>query len=225
MRAMILAAGRGQRMGALTDDTPKALLKAAGQYLIEYPLKALAKIGIQEIVINICYQREKIKSALGDGSRYGVEIHYSEEIEALETGGGIFQALPLLGNDPFIVLSCDVITNYFLQNLPRNPQYLAHIVLVDNPDFHPRGDFCLEGNRVYCGEENRLTFSNIGIYRPALFADCHPGKFRLGDVLIKAIRDGNVTGEHYQGYWQNLGTQAQLEKIELFPTILQQIAE
>jgi MurNAc alpha-1-phosphate uridylyltransferase len=130
MRAMILAAGRGERMQQLTAHTPKALLRVHGCYLIEYSIRALAKIGVQEIVINVCYKAEMIKSALGTGAKYGVTIVYSDELEALETGGGIFQALPLLGSDPFIVISCDLITSYPLQNLPKNIIILIFILKV-----------------------------------------------------------------------------------------------
>lgn len=206
MRGMILAAGRGVRMGALTENTPKPLLKVAGRYLIEYSILALTRIGVRDIVINICYHADQIKEALGDGSRYNANIHYSEEEEALETGGGIFQALPLLGDQPFIVLSSDVITDYPLEKLPQNPEQLAHLVLVDNPVFHPMGDFCLAGSQIYLAIQNQFTFGNIGIYRPELFADCHPGKFRLGDLLKEAVKNSQVTGEHYRGVWYNMGT-------------------
>ncbi|MEO8401159.1 MAG: N-acetylmuramate alpha-1-phosphate uridylyltransferase MurU [Gammaproteobacteria bacterium] len=214
MRGMILAAGRGERMGALTANTPKPLLKAAGLYLIEYSIFSLLKIGIEEIVINISYHGEQIKAALGDGERYGATFHYSEEPEALETGGGIFQALPLLGSEPFVVLSSDVATDYPLQKLPKEPDGLAHLILVDNPFFHPKGDFCLREKRLYRQTQNQFTFANVGVYRPELFIGCKPSKFRLGDVLIKAVERSDVTGEHYQGVWFNLGTPEELEKLK-----------
>lgn len=205
MRAMILAAGRGARMGELTAQTPKPLLKFAGKYLIEYSIEALLNINVRDIVINISYLGEQIKMALGDGSRYGARFYYSEETEALETGGGIVEALPLLGDEPFIVLSADVITDYPLHHLPTRLTRLAHLVLVDNPSFHPRGDFCLR-DQVVCREEvNNFTFGNIGIYHPELFVGCFPQKFRLGDLLLQAITEGCVTGEHYQGMWYNMG--------------------
>ena len=208
---MILAAGRGKRMAHLTNEVPKPLLRVKNHYLIEYPIYSLAKIGITEIIINVAYLKEHIKSTLGDGSRYGIVIRYSEEEEALETGGGIFKALPLLGYDPFIVVSCDIISDYPLQNLEKKLSHLAHIILVDNPDFHLNGDFCLQGNNVLCAGDSKLTFANIGIYRPELFADCKPGKFRLGDLLREAILAKQVTGEHYTGLWHNLGTPDQLQ--------------
>ena len=212
MRGMILAAGRGVRMGALTENTPKPLIKAAGKYLIEYSIESLTRLGVRDIVINICYHRDQIKKILGDGSRYGATFHYSEEEEALETGGGIFQALPLLGDEPFIVLSSDVITDYPLKQLPREPEHLAHLILVDNPSFHPRGDFCLTDQSIYLAEQNQFTFANVGIYRPELFANCRPGKFRLGDLIKQAVKNSQVTGEYYRGVWHNVGTPDDLGK-------------
>jgi len=212
---MILAAGRGVRMGSLTDHTPKPLLKAAGKYLIEYSIDALTKIGVREIVINICYHKDHIKKTLGDGSRYGATFYYSEEQEALETGGGVFQALPLLGDQPFIVLSSDIITDYPLSQLPKEPEQLAHLVLVNNPEFHPRGDFCLTDKKIYYTEQNQFTFANIGLYRPELFANCKPGKFRLGDLIKNAVKNSQVTGEHYEGVWHNVGTPEDLGTYEL----------
>lgn len=217
MRGMILAAGRGARMGALTADVPKPLLRVGDRYFIEYSILSLAKMGIRDIVINICYHREQIKAALGNGERYGVKIHYSEEQEALETGGGIYQALPLLGDKPFIVLSCDVISDFPLQTLPKEPEGLAHLVLVNNPPYNPKGDFCLADKKIYCGNDETLTFGNIGVYRPELFANSKPGKFRLGNLLKEAIQQDKVTGENYQGLWHNLGTPEDVAKIKELP--------
>jgi len=214
MRAMILAAGRGARMGALTAETPKPLLKIGGRYLIEFSIAALVKAGIRDIVINICYQSEKIKTALGDGARYGANFHYSEEVEALETGGGIFKALPLLGNDSFIVLSSDIVTDYPLKKLIEQPAKLAHLILVDNLTHHPRGDFCLAGDVLQRQAQNQFTFGNIGLYHPELFSACQPGKFRLGDLLIKTVKEtSQITGEYYQGIWHNVGTEADLSEL------------
>lgn len=212
MRAMILAAGRGERMRELTHATPKPLLRVGDRYLIEYSLEALARAGIQEVVINVCYLAAQIVSAIGDGERYGLRIQYSHEDVALETGGGIYQALPLLGNDPFLVLSCDVITGFDLKQLPTSPAGMAHLVLVDNPDFHPHGDFCLLGQRVCLGKESTLTFANIGIYRPEMFAHAKPGKFKLGELLKYYIAEQQVSGEYYQGLWHNIGTPTDIKK-------------
>jgi MurNAc alpha-1-phosphate uridylyltransferase len=209
---MILAAGRGSRMGRLTQHTPKPLLRLNQKYLIEYAIHSLVKIGVQDIVINICYLHEQIIKALGDGAKYGARIHYSIEDHALETGGGIFKALPMLGDDPFIVLSCDVISNYALQHLPAQPEGLAHIVLVNNPAFHMSGDFSLQGQKVMIAAKKSLTYANIGIYRKEMFAGCLPGKFKLGELLKKAVHRGQVTGEHFQGFWYNLGTETELNQ-------------
>ena len=206
MRAMILAAGRGERMGALTTHTPKPLLHVANHYLIEYSIRQLVSANIREIVINVSYHGDQIKTTLGDGEKYGAHIVYSEEVERLETGGGIVKALPLLGDEPFIVLSSDIITDYPLANLPTSPKYLAHLVLVSNPSFHPRGDFGLIDGFVDKQAEPTLTFSNVGIYRPELFSACELSHFRLGHLLFPAIDRKQITGEHYQGIWYNIGS-------------------
>lgn len=213
MRGMILAAGRGTRMGSLTEGVPKPLLRVAGYYLIEYSIRALVAADVREIVINVSYRGEQIKEALGNGERYGASIQYSEEETALETGGGIVKALPLLGKDPFIVLSCDVVSDFPLKTLPREPAKLAHIVLVDNPSFHPAGDFSLEGEEVGEQEKSTLTYANIGIFRPELFAGCQPGYFRLGDLLKKAVTEKKVTGNYFKGLWHNLGSPAELQTL------------
>ncbi len=213
MRGMILAAGRGMRMGSLTDKTPKPLLRVGKHYLIEYSIRAMAKADIREIVINVSYHREQIKAALGNGDRYGVAIQYSEEEERLETGGGIFQALPLLGDAPFVVLSSDIISEYALKNLPQEPDAFAHLVVVDNPLFHPKGDFSLDGKRISCDGSPTFTFSNIGVYRSELFSKCKPGYFRLGDLLMQAIAHQQVTGEYFGGQWFNIGDPEQLNAV------------
>jgi MurNAc alpha-1-phosphate uridylyltransferase len=216
MRGMILAAGRGSRMGHLTDQIPKPLLRLQGKYLIEYAIQSFVASDIKEIIINISYHKEKIKEALGDGRSYGVHIEYSEEENALETGGGIVKALPLLGDAPFIVVSADVISNFSLQNLPKNPEGLAHIVLVDNPSFNRQGDFALNGRHVSVASVAPFTYSNIGIYRKELFAGCQPLTFPLGDLLKKFVREQQVTGEYFKGTWYNLGTEEQLLELAKF---------
>lgn len=212
-RAMILAAGRGERMGALTATLPKPLIKVDGHYLIEYAIAAIRQAGIHEIVINVSWHADQIKSALGCGSHYGVKIHYSEEAERLETGGGIFQALPLLGTQPFLVMSSDIITDYPLRELSEQPQGLAHLVMVTNPVYNLAGDFGLNHGRIDTHVSQTLTFGNIGVYRPELFANCSAGYFRLTNVLNPAIAAGQVTGEHYQGWWHNIGTPADIEEV------------
>lgn len=212
MRAMILAAGEGQRMGELTQTSPKALLKVGGRYLIEYAIRALAQAGIHEIVINVCYLKEQIIAALGNGAHYGVNLVYSQEAQRLETGGGIIKALPLLGEAPFIVLSADIISDYPLQRLLQLPLKQAHLVLVNNPVYHPQGDFSLAADQlVYRGTNNPFTFANIGIYRPELFHGYPPVYCRLAAVWQQAIQQKEITGECYTGLWYNVGTPQELK--------------
>jgi N-acetyl-alpha-D-muramate 1-phosphate uridylyltransferase len=214
MKAMILAAGRGERMRPLTDNTPKPLLRVGGDYLIEYHLRALAKAGFETVVINHAHLGEQIEEALGDGSRYGLSITYSPEGSALETGGGIFHALPLLGEEPFLVVNGDIWTDFPLERLKIQSLQLAHLVLVDNPPQHTKGDFALQEGRVSETEGERFTFSGIGIYRPELFAGCKPGAFPLAPILRRAMAAGQVSGEHYQGRWYDIGTPERLAQLD-----------
>ncbi len=218
MKAFILAAGRGERMRPLTDHTPKPLLVAGGKRLIEYHLTALVAAGVTDIVVNHARLGAQIEEALGDGSRYGAHIRYSAEGDhVLETGGGIVKALPLLGAAPFIAVNADVWTDYSFADLPRQPDGLAHLVLVDNPAHHATGDFMLRDGKVYSeGEECRLTFSGIGVYRPELFADCAPGVFPLAPLLRRAMQQGRVSGEHYSGHWLDIGTPQRLQELDEF---------
>lgn len=213
MRAMILAAGRGERMGELSKLNPKPLLRIGDRYLIEYSIASLVNAGITEIVINVSYLAEQIKSALGDGGRYGVQIIYSEEKERLETGGGILKALPLLGSEPFVVMSGDIITDYPIKQLPSKPNGLAHLVLVNNPDFHPDGDFGLQNGVIVRDSKPTFTFGNIALYHPDLFVDCKPGHFSVNQLLFAAMKHQLVTGELYGGTWHNVGTEAQLHAL------------
>ncbi len=218
MRAMILAAGRGERMRPLTDTTPKPLLPVAGKPLIHYHIEAFAQAGIADIVVNLAWKGVMLREALGDGSRFGVRLHYSDEgTEALETGGGIFKALPLLGNDPFIVVSGDIWTRFPLESLMSRPARddLAHFVLVPNPSFHVRGDFSLSGNRVGHAEHGRHTYANIGVLDPSFFEGCAPGRFPLAPIMRQQIAAGRVSGELYTGAWRNIGTPAQLAELDL----------
>ena len=212
MHGMILAAGRGERMGELTAQTPKPLLRVAGHYLIEYAISSLVKAGIHDIVINISYHGEQIKAALGDGKRYGATFFYSEEKERLETGGGIFQALPMLGKETFLVMSSDIITDYPLKQLSSKRDSLAHLIMVDNPTYHPRGDYGLLADKIDLHAHPTFTFASIGLYHPDLFSGSKPGHFRLTQVLVPAIMKGQVTGEHYSGVWYNIGTQDDLDE-------------
>ncbi len=212
MRAMILAAGRGERMRPLTDCTPKPLISVGRYRLIEYHLLRLARAGFTEVVINHAWLGEQIEAALGDGARYGLRIFYSPEGEALETGGGIFQALPLLGDAPFLVVNGDVWTDYPFQRVRElSLSGLAHLVLVDNPPQHPRGDFHLSAGRVLAAGEPKFTFSGIGVYHPDVFAGCSQGRFSLVPLLLKSMESGLVSGEHYDGVWHDVGTVERLQ--------------
>lgn len=213
MNAMILAAGRGERMRPLTDRTPKPLLPVNGRPLIEYTVRALAQGGFSDIVVNHAHLGNQIEAALGDGAAYGVRIRYSPEPEgALETGGGIVRALTLL-DDEFVVVNGDIWTEYPFARLHGRLQHLAHLVLVDNPEHHPQGDFCLQGGQVAAGGGQRLTFSGIGVYRRALFAALPAGRRALAPILRDAMAAGAVTGEHYQGPWSDIGTPERLESL------------
>lgn len=214
MKAMILAAGQGERMRPLTDDTPKPLLRIGGQTLIEHHIHALAQAGFTELVINHAHLGEQIVAALGDGNAYGVEIRYSPETPAaLETGGGIFNALPLLGDAPFLVLNADIWTDFPLAELPRQIEGLAHLVLVDNPEHHAQGDFSLSAGQVSQRGPAMLTFGGIGVYSPELFSACKAGAFPLAPLLRQAMDENRVSGEHYQGSWFDIGTPERLEAV------------
>ena len=201
---MILAAGRGQRMRPLTDITPKPLLKIGRHALIEYHLYALAEAGFREVVINVSYYPEQFVKLLGDGARYEIQIHYSfepAESFGLEVGGGIFNALSLLGDGPFVAISADLWTAYRFTRLPQQIPGLAHLVLVDNPIYHSEGDFCLSDGNVSAIGANKLNFAGIAVYHPKLFVNCSPGKFPIAPLLREAMTQGLVTGEYFQGPW------------------------
>lgn len=207
--AMILAAGRGERMRPLTDHTPKPLLPVGGKPLIVWHIEKLAAAGFRRLVINHAYMGASIERALGNGASWGVTIQYSPEGEgkALETGGGIFNAMELLGEQPFLVVNGDIWTDCDFSSLTISPGRLAHLLLVDNPEHHPNGDFVLNNDEVRAGPEGvRLTFSGIGIYHPQLFSDCHPGAFPLAPLLRTAMSHGKVSGQYFKGRWIDVGT-------------------
>jgi len=216
MKAMILAAGKGERLRPLTLHTPKPLIRAGGVPLIEYHLRALAAAGFTEIVINHAWLGQQIEDHLGDGSRFGVSIHYSPEGEPLETGGGIFKALPLLGDEPFAVVNGDIWTDYDFGALRQPLTGLAHLVLVDNPAHHTTGDFCLIGKQVEDGVSggDTLTYSGIAVLHPVLFKECAAGAFKLAPLLRKAMAAGQVTGERLLGHWVDVGTHERLAEVE-----------
>ncbi len=222
MKAMILAAGRGERMRPLTDQTPKPLLEVGGKPLIQYHIEALVHAGFDELVINVAHLGEQIRARFGDGAEFSTRIHYSKEPEgALETGGGIFQALPLLGEGPFAVVNGDVWTDYPFERLRQVDLDLAHLVLVDNPPQHPDGDFALQGQAVRNTGQPRWTFSGIGLYRADLFAACAPGRFPLAPLLRAAMDAGKVSGEHYAGAWSDVGTPERLQALDQQVTTMQ----
>ncbi|NNG14362.1 MAG: nucleotidyltransferase family protein [Gammaproteobacteria bacterium] len=215
MKAMILAAGRGERMRPLTDTTPKPLLQVGGQALIEYHIAALREAGINEIIINHAWLGEQITQHLGDGSQYGVQIQYSDESAgALETAGGIVKALPLLGGASFVVVNGDIFTDYAYANLPQQLDGLAHLVMVDNPPQHPGGDFVLSEGWLLDEGEPSLTFSGIGVYDPQLFSGCQPGALPLAPILRTAMARGEISGEHYTGQWLDIGTPERLVELD-----------
>jgi MurNAc alpha-1-phosphate uridylyltransferase len=214
--AMILAAGRGERMRPLTDRIPKPLLPVGGRPLIVHLIHQLRDAGIDDLVINHAHLGERIVEALGSGERLGVRIRYSHEAEGgLETGGGIFRALPLITTDPFLVVNGDIWTDYPFAQLPESlEQDLAHLVLVGNPPHHPGGDFVLERDRVRAEGAGRLTFSGVGLYARALFSGCQPGKFPLAPLLRAAMARDRVRGEQYRGRWLDIGTPERLSELD-----------
>lgn len=218
---MILAAGRGERMRPLTDRVPKPLVRVAGQPLIAHLIERLARAGFTSLVVNVSHLAELIEGELGDGARFGVQIAYSREEKALETGGGIAYALPLLGNEPFVVVNSDIYSNFDYARLAsaaaalRAQSLRAHLVLVDNPPHHPAGDFCIAGGKVSMEGPRRLTFSGIGAYLPELFADVPRGaRCQLASLLKPAMSQGAVGGEHHTGLWMDIGTPGRLAAVE-----------
>ena len=219
MKAMILAAGKGERLRPLTLTTPKPLIKIAGMPLIEHHIQNLAAAGVTELVINHAWLGEQIESYLGSGEQWGVSIQYSAENEPLETGGGIFKALPLLGNQPFILLNGDVWTDYnfkpLIEMAAQQPVTHAHLVLVNNPEHHTEGDFALAADRKVQLDGECLTYSGIAVIHPQLFNGCKSGFFKLAPLLKQAISLQHVTGEHFAGRWIDVGTVERLAEAEL----------
>mgnify|MGYP002279987138 CR=1 FL=1 len=216
MKAMILAAGRGERMRSLTDAMPKPLLKAGSKPLILYHIEALRRAGIIDLVINHAYRGEMIVNFLGDGADFGVNIVYSEEASALETGGGIFKALRYLGGSPFVIVNGDIWTDYDFSQLKESSVKKTHLVMVNNPAHHPGGDFVLQPDTglLYCTEsQERLTYSGIALIDPALFDSCQAVRFPLGPLLKSAMAQQWVTGELYNGVWMDIGTPQRLVEL------------
>lgn len=232
MKALIFAAGLGERMRPLTERTPKPLLEVGNKPLIAWHLEKLAARGVREVVVNTSWLADQFPQALGDGSRWGVQLHYSYEgPTALETGGGMHHALALLADEadpdaPFIAINGDIWTDYDFAALPNEPAGAAHLVLVDNPPQHPRGDFVLANGQLQATGEPRLTFSGIGVYRPSLLhgwravigdvagTDVSPPRFKLAPVLHAAIGNGQVSGERHAGRWTDVGTPERLALLD-----------
>ncbi|MBS4095750.1 MAG: nucleotidyltransferase family protein [Sulfuricella sp.] len=212
---MILAAGRGERMRPLTDHTPKPLLEAGGKPLIVWHIERLQRAGFTDIVINHAHLGRMIEDCLGDGSRFGVNIRYSPEVEALETAGGIANALPLLGDGPFLVVNGDVYCDIDFAAVELGESQSALLVLVDNPPQHPGGDFVLNNGKVQGEGERKLTFSGVGIYRPHLFAGIPRGaKAKLAPLLREQMALGKVGGIHHRGRWEDVGTPERLRCLD-----------
>lgn len=215
MKAMVLAAGRGERLRPITDTIPKPLVPVAGKPLIAHHLEALAHAGIQDVVINLSYRGGQIRDVLADGSHFGVRIAYSDEgPAALETGGGIFNALPLLGTRPFLVVNADIWTDFDFGGLALDAGAHARLVLVPNPPHLMRGDFGLDGDFVVEREQDRYTYSGVGVYSSELFAGCSPGKFPLLPLLKRAIGARRLRGQLYRGEWSDIGSPERLAALE-----------
>lgn len=215
MYAMILAAGRGERMRPLTDRQPKPLLRVGGRPLIEYHLRNLKRAGVERVVVNSAHRGEALRRFVGAGERWGLEILHSAEFpKALGTGGGIRQALPLLGKKPFIVVSADIWSDFDFADLPDHTGHLAHLVLVPNPPHHPTGDFALEDCRVR-DQRGRYTYSGIAVLQPALIEDRPGGCFPLAPILLEAIRKHRVSGQLHRGLWRDVGTPERLRETDL----------
>ena len=216
MKAMLLAAGRGERLRPLTDRTPKPLLEIGGRTLIEWQIGRLRRAGIRDFVINLAHLGAQIEAALGDGSRYGARFTYSRELEgALETGGGIRQALPFFEGEAFIVANADVWIEFDFARLPRLDGDLAHLLLVPNPVHHRAGDFALRAGRIVNDDAARYTFSGVAVYSPELFEPHAPGRFPLAPLLRDAADRGLLGGEVFDGCWIDVGTPERLQEAQL----------
>lgn len=228
MKAMILAAGKGERMRPLTLHTPKPLLAAGGRPLIAWHLERLAAAGVREVVVNTAWLADRLQAALGDGGRWGLRIAYAHEgDEPLETGGALLHALPLLGEAPFLLVNGDVWTDLDFATLPREPAGLAHLVMVDPPAHAPGGDFVLAADgRLHDGPGPRLTYAGLGVYRPGLLRDWRrhvpaepgtgdgPARFRLAPLLRAHMPAGRVTGQRHAGRWTDVGTPQRLAELD-----------
>jgi len=227
-RALVFAAGKGERMRPLTNETPKPLLRAGGKPLVEWHLEKLAAIGVREVVLNIAWLADRFEPVLGNGSRWGLRLHYSHEgAEPLETGGGMLHALRVLGDAPFICVNGDVWTDYDFARLPTRPRAMAHLVLVDNPPQHPKGDFRMEADGTLRSDgEPKHTYSGIAVYDPRILTgwrevigdapgvERNPPRFKLAPLLFDAMARGEIHGEHHTGRWTDVGTPERLAALD-----------
>lgn len=218
MKAMLLAAGRGERLRPLTDEVPKALVEAGGKPLLVWHLERLARAGFRDAVINVSHLGSRIVERVGDGGRYGLRLHYSRERERLETAGGIANALPLLGPEPFLLVNADVYCEYDFSRLMKLQlgERLAHLVLVPNPPFRPKGDFSLRSGSVGDDAAPRYTYAGVAVMKPSLVDPVRRGdQAPLAPLLYEAAARGLLGGELYQGLWQDVGTMERLAELEV----------
>jgi MurNAc alpha-1-phosphate uridylyltransferase len=208
---MILAAGRGERLRPLTDDTPKPLIEVGGRSLLERHLENVKSAGIKTVVINLGWLGDKIVEHVGSGSRYGLEVLYSQEGDnVLETGGGIHKALPMLGDEPFLVVNADIFTDMPVPEVRLADARLGHLVMVPTPGYRDRGDFNIEAGRIRNGADAAYTFSGVAVYRPEFFDDCDAGRFSIAPMLRAAADRGQLSGSLYEGLWTDAGTPERL---------------
>lgn len=214
MRAMILAAGRGERLRPLTDATPKSLVDVGGRSLLERHLDHVRAAGIRTVVINLGWLGDRIVERVGSGRRYGLEVVYSQEGDnVLETGGGIFKALPTLGDRPFVVINADIFTDMPVPDIALADEQLGHLVMVPSPEYRTGGDFDIADGLIRNTSEQALTFSGVAIYRPEFFADCEAGRFPLAPMLRDAADRGQLSGSLYEGRWADVGTPERLAQL------------
>lgn len=214
MNAMILAAGRGERLRPITDKVPKALVEVRGEVLIDRHLRMLAEAGAETVVINLGWLGEQIVEHVGSGEQFGVQVVYSPEYDnALETGGGICRALPMLGADPFWVVNGDIYTDMRLVDIPLRTDVDGHLILINTPTYKSNGDFDLDGELVRFATEPKLTFSGIARYRPEFFSDAEDGRFSLAPMLFAAAKAEHLSGSLYAGIWDDVGTPERLESL------------
>jgi len=215
MRAMILAAGRGERLRPLTDAIPKSLVEVGGQSLLERHLENVRSAGIKTVVINLGWLGDRIVERIGTGSRYGLEVVYSQEgDDILETGGGIHKALPMLGNEPFLVVNADIYTHMPVPDVELGDEHLGHLVMVQTPDYRERGDFDIDAGLIRNSDHATHTFSGVAIYRPEFFDGCEAGRFPLTPMLREAADRGELSGSLYEGLWADVGTSQRLAALE-----------